>query len=69
VAVAIAGEALWVTKRIPDKEVDAVYRIDPRTNKVRGSFPAGDGAPHGLRAFGSMWVTSYAGADVWRFKG
>ena len=60
-----ADGTLW----IPDKEVDAVYRIDPRTNKVRGSFPAGDGAFHVLRAFGSMWVTSYAGADVWRFKG
>jgi streptogramin lyase len=60
-----ADGTLW----IPDKEIDAVYRIDPRTNSVRGSFPAGDGAFHVLRAFGSMWVTSYAGADVWRFKG
>jgi streptogramin lyase len=60
-----ADGTLW----IPDKEIDTVYRIDPRTNRVRGSFPAGDGAFHVLRAFGSMWVTSYAGADVWRFKG
>jgi YVTN family beta-propeller protein len=63
--VRAADGTLW----IPDKEVDRVYRIDPRTNMVRGSFPAGDGAFHVLRAFGSMWVTSYAGADVWRFKG
>jgi streptogramin lyase len=55
---------LW----IPDKEQSLVYRVDPKTARVLGSFPAGPGAFLALRAYGSMWVTSYAGADVWRFK-
>ena len=55
---------LW----IPDKEQSLVYRVDPKTARVLGSFAAGPGAFLALRAYGSMWVTSYAGADVWRFK-
>ena len=54
---------LWV----PDKELDTIFRLDPATGRVLDSFAAGDGAYNTLRAFGSMWVTSYAGADVWRF--
>jgi hypothetical protein len=30
---------------------------------------AGRGAYVALRAFGSMWVASYAGSDVWCFRG
>ena len=55
---------LWV----PDKEQSLVYRVDPARRSVLGSFPAGSGAYLALRAFGSMWVTSYAGSDVWRYK-
>ncbi|HSS74346.1 MAG TPA: hypothetical protein VLK53_12355 [Gaiellaceae bacterium] len=55
---------LW----IPDKEQNVVYRVDPGTARVLGSFAAGPGAFLALRAYGSMWVTSYAGADVWRFR-
>jgi streptogramin lyase len=58
-----ADGALW----IPDKEQNLVYRIDPATATVRDSFPAGPGAFAALGAFGSMWVSSYAGRDVWRF--
>ena len=54
---------------IPDKEQSVVYRVDPATARVLGSFPAGPGAFLALRAHGSMWVTSYAGSDVWRFAG
>jgi streptogramin lyase len=54
---------LW----IPDKEQNVVYRVEPDTARVLGSFAAGPGAFLALRAYGSMWVTSYAGADVWRF--
>jgi streptogramin lyase len=54
---------LWV----PDKEQDLVYRFDPTTAQVEGSFAAGRGAFVALRAAGSMWVTSYGGNDVWRF--
>jgi len=55
---------IWV----PDKEESVVYRVDPATARVLGSFPAGPGAFLALRAHGSMWVTSYAGSDVWRFS-
>jgi len=54
---------IWV----PDKEQSRVYRIDPVKARVVDSFAAGPGAFFALRAYGSMWVTSYAGADVWRF--
>jgi streptogramin lyase len=55
---------LW----IPDKEQSVVYRVDPASEQVIDSFPAGRGAFVARRAFGSMWVTSYAGSDVWRFQ-
>jgi streptogramin lyase len=54
---------LWV----PDKEQNLVYRLDPGMGRVVDSFGAGPGAFVALRANGSMWVTSYAGNDVWRF--
>jgi hypothetical protein len=52
---------------VPDKEQSIVYRVDPVSERVVDSFPAGPGAFLALRAHGSMWVTSYAGDDVWRF--
>jgi streptogramin lyase len=55
---------IWV----PDKEQSLVYRIDPVRQRVVDSFPAGPGAYFALRAFGSMWVLSYAGSDVRRFR-
>lgn len=54
---------LW----LPDKEQSLVYRVDPAKGRVVDSFAAGPGAFFALRADGSMWVTSYAGDDVWRF--
>jgi DNA-binding beta-propeller fold protein YncE len=62
-AAVAADGTVWV----PDKEIDTIFRVDPATGDVLDSFPAGHGAFQALRAFGSMWVTSYAGADVWRF--
>jgi streptogramin lyase len=53
---------------LPDKEIDTIFRIDPATGRVVDAFAGGDGAYNAVRAFGSMWVTSYAGSDVWRFK-
>jgi streptogramin lyase len=55
---------IWV----PDKEIDTIFRIDPATGRVVDAFAGGDGAYNAVRAFGSMWVTSYAGSDVWRFN-
>ena len=62
-AVATGGR-IWV----PDKEIDRVFRVDAASGRVVDSFVGGNGAYTALRAFGSMWITSYAGADVWRFR-
>jgi streptogramin lyase len=62
-AVAQDG-TIWM----PDKERNVVYRVDPNRERVLGSFPAGPGAFNALRAFRSMWITSYAGSDIRRFK-
>ena len=59
-----ADGTIWV----PDKESNVVHRVDPKTAAVVDSFPAGPGAFFALRAFGSMWVASYAGDDVWRYR-
>ncbi len=61
---AAAGGTVWV----PDKEIDRVFRVDPESGRVLDSFAGGDGAFEALHAFGSMWVTSYAGSDVWRYR-
>jgi streptogramin lyase len=56
--------SIWM----PDKEENVVYRIDPRRSAVIDRFGAGRGAFVALRAYGSMWVTSFAGTDVWRYE-
>jgi YVTN family beta-propeller protein len=61
---AAADGTIWV----PDKELDVVFRVDPGTGKAIDSLPGGDGAFAALNAFDSMWVTSYAGDDVWRWR-
>jgi streptogramin lyase len=62
-------ERFEVGERAPgDKEQNLVYRIDPKRPAVIDSFGAGPGAFVALRAYGSMWVTSYAGSDVRRFR-
>ena len=53
---------------MPDKEQNVVYRVHPEKAVVVDSFAAGAGAFVALRAYGSMWITSYAGSDVWRFR-
>jgi DNA-binding beta-propeller fold protein YncE len=55
---------IWV----PDKEIDRVFRVDTVSGRRVDSFAGGDGAFEALSAFGSMWITSYAGADVWRYR-
>ena len=59
-----ADGTIWV----PDKESNVVHRVDPETASVVDSFPAGPGAFFALRAFGSMWVVSYAGDGVRRYR-
>ena len=53
---------------VPDKEIDRVFRVDPASGRPVNSFAGGDGAFEALHAFGSVWVTSYAGSDVWRYR-
>ena len=54
---------------IAEKERNTVTRIDPATNTVVDVSRAGRGALALAAASGDMWVTSYAGSDVWRFRG
>ena len=54
---------VWVT----DKERSLVFRVDPAGDRVVDSFPAGPGAFALARLGDSMWVTSFAGADVRRY--
>jgi len=52
----------------PTRLIDTIFRVDPETDELVDSFPGADGAFQARRAFGSMWVTSYAGSDVWPFQ-
>jgi DNA-binding beta-propeller fold protein YncE len=62
--IAAAPDGLiWVA----EKERDTITRIDPISNKVIDVTPAGNGALSIVLARGDMWVTSFAGTDVWRF--
>lgn len=54
---------VWVT----DKERSLVHRIHAPRAKVVSSFSAGPGAYSLARVGGSMWITSFAGADVRRY--
>jgi streptogramin lyase len=56
---------IWVA----EKERDTITRIDPVTNRVIDVIAAGDGAFSIAVAAGDMWVTNFAGSDVWRFAG
>lgn len=59
-----ADGTIWM----PTKATGSVTRIDPATNRAIETFPVGPGPLTVLHAFGSMWVTSYAGNDVRRFR-
>jgi streptogramin lyase len=56
---------IWVA----EKERDTITRIDPVENRVIDVVAAGDGALSIAVAGGDMWVTNFAGSDVWRFAG
>jgi hypothetical protein len=62
-AAAATDSTIWVT----DKQNSVVHRIEPTQGVVLDSFPAGPGALSLARLGGSMWVSSFAGADVRRF--
>jgi streptogramin lyase len=62
-AAAATDSTIWVT----DKEHSVVHRIEPTRGLALDSFPAGPGALALVRFAGSMWVSSFAGADVRRY--
>jgi streptogramin lyase len=55
---------IWVA----EKEHNTLTRIDPKTNRIVDVTGAGPGALAVAAARGDMWVTSFAGSDVWRFR-
>jgi sugar lactone lactonase YvrE len=62
-AIAAPDGLLWVT----DRERSLVFRVDPQARRIVDSFAAGPGAFALARLGSSVWVTSFAGADVRRF--
>ena len=61
--VAQPDGTIWIAS----KQANTVTRIDPTSNRVIDVQSAGRGACAARDAHGSMWVTSFAGSDVWRF--
>jgi streptogramin lyase len=53
---------------IAEKERNTITRIDPKTNGLLDVTSAGRGAFSIAAAAGDMWVTNFAGVDVWRFR-
>jgi streptogramin lyase len=54
---------VWVA----EKQHNTLTRIDPGQNRIVDVTGAGPGALAIASAGGDMWVTSFAGRDVWRF--
>jgi len=65
-AEAVAGPdgIVWVA----EKQHNTLTRIDPDRNRIVDVTGAGPGALAIARAGGDMWVTSFAGRDIWRFR-
>jgi streptogramin lyase len=59
------GGIVWAA----EKERNTLTRIDPVANRIVDVTGAGPGAFSVVLAAGDMWVTSFAGNDVWRFAG
>jgi virginiamycin B lyase len=55
---------IWVA----EKERNTLTRIDPVNNTILDVTGAGPGAFSIAVAAGDMWVTSFAGTDVWRVR-
>ena len=55
---------IWVA----EKERNTITRLDPKANLIVDVTSAGPGAFSIAAAAGDMWVTNFAGADVWRFR-
>jgi streptogramin lyase len=58
----VLHDQVWV----PDDTGNAVYRLDAR-GAVAQTYPAGDGGPAVVAPVGdALWVTLFAGGDVWQ---
>jgi virginiamycin B lyase len=55
---------IWVA----EKQHNTLTRIDPGANRILDVTGAGPGAFSIAVAAGDMWVTSFAGNDVWRYR-
>ena len=55
---------IWVA----EKQHNTLTRIDPVAGQILDVTAAGPGALAIAVAEGDMWVTSFAGRDVWRFR-
>ena len=55
---------IWVA----EKERNTITRLNPKANLIVDVTSAGPGAFSIAAAAGDMWVTNFAGADVWRFR-
>ena len=55
---------VWVA----EKQHNTLTRIDPDRNRIVDVTGAGPGALDIASAAGDMWVTSFAGRDIWRFR-
>lgn len=62
-ASTVAGGQLWV----PNIDSDTVSVIDPATNAVTRTEPAGPDPIAIVATAGSAWVTSELDGDLWRF--
>jgi virginiamycin B lyase len=61
---AVPDGTVWVA----EKERNTVTRIDPLANRVLDVTGAGRGAFSIAIAARDVWITSFAGSDVWRFR-
>jgi virginiamycin B lyase len=55
---------VWVA----EKQHNTLTRIDPSGNRIVDVTRAGPGALAIATAGGDMWITSFAGRDIWRFR-
>ena len=58
------GESVWIS----NKPKNNLSRLDPETNRVIATIPAGKAPCAGLAlGFGSLWVPNCGDGSVWRF--
>jgi YVTN family beta-propeller protein len=51
---------------IPNLTLNVIQRIDPSTNAVVDSIPAGRAPFVATVGYGDVWVPAYGGTSIWR---